>query len=231
MKEFVFGSFIYQYELIKQDRKTLSLTVMPDLKIILKVPRSVEHERIDTFLKKKWFWLEKQLRFFKKYQRKVYKKEYISGEGFLYLGKQYTLKVRRGAQEKVVLDREKIIVTHSGLVSDSKYTKKVLEGWYLKKTEEVFNHRHEYVQKKFDYSDFPKLGIRDMKKRWGSFLGKNKILLNPKLIHVPIECIDYVITHELCHMKFKNHDKGFWKLLEQKCPKWEKIKEKLETYY
>ena len=75
MKEFIFGTFIYEYQLIKQDRKTLSLTVTPDLRLIVKCPFKAESERIETFLQKKWFWLEKQLSFFKKYQRKTYEKE------------------------------------------------------------------------------------------------------------------------------------------------------------
>ena len=83
MKEFVFGTYVYEYQLIKQDRKTLSLTVTPDLQIIVKCPLKAESERIEAFLQKKWFWLEKQLSYFKKYQRKIYEKEYISGEGYL----------------------------------------------------------------------------------------------------------------------------------------------------
>ena len=71
MKEFIFGTFVYEYQLIKQDRKTLSLTVTPDLRIVLKCPVQTDNERIETFLQKKWFWLEKQLSFFKKYQRKI----------------------------------------------------------------------------------------------------------------------------------------------------------------
>ena len=79
MKEFIFGSYIYNYELIKQTRRTMSLTVTPDLRIVLKCPENTTKEKIDHFLQKKWFWLEKQLSFFKKYQRKTYKREYISG--------------------------------------------------------------------------------------------------------------------------------------------------------
>ena len=68
-----------------------------------------------------------------------------------------------------------------------------------------------------------------MKKRWGSFLNQDKIFLNPKLIHSSKDCIDYVITHELCHMKYKSHDSRFHKFLNEQYPKWEKVKEKLET--
>ena len=75
----------------------------------------------------------------------------------------------------------------------------------------------------------PLLAVRDMKKRWGSFVNKQKILLNPNLIHVSKDCIDYVIVHELCHMRYKNHDKKFSGFLDEKYPKWEKVKDKLET--
>ena len=67
-----------------------------------------------------------------------------------------------------------------------------------------------------------------MKRRWGSFVNKNKVILNPNLIHVPKDCIDYVIVHELCHARYKNHDKKFFNFLDEKYPKWEKAKEKLE---
>src|SRR3989338_2430168 len=100
-KKFVFGSFVYDYHLVLQDRKTLSLTVTPDLQICVKCPYKADDERVELFFKRKWFWLEKQLSFFRKYQRKIYQKEYISGEGFLYLGKQYKLLVKKGEYDFV----------------------------------------------------------------------------------------------------------------------------------
>lgn len=81
----------------------------------------------------------------------------------------------------------------------------------------------------FEYKNTPILAIREMKKRWGSFLNKEKIFLNPKLIHTSKDCIDYVIVHELCHLKYKNHSTKFWQLLDEKYPGWQKVKEKLET--
>lgn len=68
-----------------------------------------------------------------------------------------------------------------------------------------------------------------MKRRWGSFLSQDKVILNPKLIHASKDCIDYVIVHELCHLKYKDHNKKFWHLLDEKYPEWKKVKEKLET--
>jgi predicted metal-dependent hydrolase len=229
MKEFIFGTFIYEYQLIKQDRKTLSLTVTPNLRIIVKCPFKADSERIEAFLQKKWFWLEKQLSFFKKYQRKTYEKEYISGEGYLYLGRQYKLVVRKGKDDSVSLTRGQLCVSTTRLITDSKHTKKLIDSWFAEKTKTVFQDRFADALSRFDFKNTPKLFVREMRKRWGSFLNQEKILINPKLIHVSKDCIDYVIVHELCHMKYKNHDKRFYDLLNKKYPKWEKVKDKLET--
>ncbi len=229
MKEFVFGTYVYEYQLIKQDRKTLSLTVTPDLQIIVKCPFKAEAERIEAFLQKKWFWLEKQLSFFKKYQRKIYEKEYISGEGYLYLGRQYKLVVRKGKEDSVSLTRGQLILYTTKPVDNGKHNKKLIEAWFAERTDRIFQERFTEALSRFDLKHTPKLSIREMKKRWGSYLSQDKIFLNPKLIHTSKDCIDYVIVHELCHMKYKNHDKSFYKFLEEKFPRWEKVKEKLET--
>jgi predicted metal-dependent hydrolase len=229
MREFVFGTFVYEYELIRQERKTLSLTVRPDLRIVLKCPEGVDAERIESFLQKKWFWLEKQLSFFKKYRRKFYEKEYISGEGYLYLGRQYKLVVKRGEVNSVVLTRGQLIVFTTKSVSDGRHNKKLIDSWFGDKTIDIFQARFDEMLKRFDYKNAPKLSLRVMKRRWGSYLKQDKIFLNPKLIHMSRECIDYVIVHELCHMRYKNHDKRFYTFLDKQFPKWEKVKEKLET--
>ncbi|MFH1652706.1 MAG: SprT family zinc-dependent metalloprotease [Pseudomonadota bacterium] len=228
-KEFIFGSFVYHYDLVMQDRKTLSLTVKPDLGITLKCPCGADNERIESFLRRKWFWLEKQLSFFKRYQRKRYQKEYVSGEGFLYLGRQFKLLVEKAKEDKVLMTKGLLKVYTTKSVLDGKYTKKLLDKWYDEKIDQIFHDRYEQVKLRFEYKTIPRLVIRDMQKRWGSFLNKDTILLNPKLIHTPKKCIDYVIAHELCHMRHKNHDKNFYKFLKRQCPNWQKIKEKLET--
>lgn len=231
MKKFIFGSYIYDYKLNREERKTLSLTVKPDLSLFVKCPIQASDERIELFLKKKWLWMQKQLNYFNKFQRKIYKKEYISGESFFYLGRQYMLFVKEANKNVVAFARGKINVFTRVHTYDSSYNKLLLDRWFSKRTREIFSERFNEIIKKFDYKKVPQFDIRKMDKRWGSFLNKDKILLNPKLIGVSKACIDYVITHELCHMKYKNHDKRFYKLLEEKFPGWEKIKDKLENYF
>lgn len=227
-KRFIFGTYVYHYDLLLQERKTLTLTVTPDLRISVKCPHTAGPERVETFLRRKWFWLEKQLRFFQKYQRKTYEKEYLSGEGFFYLGRQYKLSVQRADADKVSLTKGVLVVQTTKNVQAAKHTKKLLDAWYKEKMQHVFKERFAAAKQGFDYAKMPELAIREMPKRWGSYVAPGKVVLNPKLIHASRECIDYVITHELCHGKYRHHNKYFYTLLTQKYPKWERVKERLE---
>jgi len=225
---FKYGKYSYKYFLVRQDRKTISLTVQPNLKIILKCPIKYDQEKIDKFLRRKWLWMEKQISYFKKFQRKYGKKEYISGESFLYLGRQYMLIVKKSKEDGVILDHGKIKLSTTKEVSNGRYNKKILEKWYDQRAVFIFNNQYRKVFKKFDYDFAPTLTMRKMNKRWGSFLTAKKIIINPKLILASKDCIDYVMTHELCHMMHRKHDRKFYDLLELKINNWKQLKDKLE---
>lgn len=227
-RTFEYGTHRYIYGLIRQDRKTLSLTVEPCLDIILKVPEDADDERIEKFLRKKWMWLNKQITFFEKYRRKYYQKEYVSGESFYYLGRQYKLVVVNGNKNSVALSKGKLTITTSKKISDGQFNRTLLERWYKNRRHVVFAERYDEVLKNFDYKFTPELTVRVMSRRWGSYIKGERIILNPLLIQAPKEAIDYVITHELCHMKYKNHDARFYQLMDTKYPGWRKTKEKLE---
>lgn len=227
-RTFEYGTHRYIYGLIRQDRKTLSLTVEPCLDIILKVPKDADDERIEKFLRKKWMWLNKQITFFEKYRRKYYQKEYVSGESFYYLGRQYKLAVVNGDKNSVALSKGKLTITTSKKTSNGQFNRTLLERWYKNRRHIVFAERYAEVLKNFDYRFTPELTVRVMSRRWGSYVKGERIILNPLLIQAPKEAIDYVITHELCHMKYKNHDARFYQLMDTKYPGWRKTKEKLE---
>ncbi|MFC1612950.1 M48 family metallopeptidase [Patescibacteria group bacterium] len=225
---FKYGKYSYKYFLVRQTRKTISLTVKPNLIIILKCPIEYSEEKISKFLKRKWLWIEKQIAYFKKFQKKYSHKEYISGESFFYLGKQYKLVVNRAKFDKVSLKYGKIQVDTTKKVSNGRYNKKLLKEWYNKRILFIFNEQYNKVFKNFSCNFMPTLVIRKMNKRWGSFLSNKKIILNPDLIYSAKDCIAYVIIHELCHLKYKKHDKKFYRLLEMKINNWKSIKDKLE---
>lgn len=228
---FKYGRYSYDYYTIFQDRKTVALTVQPSLNIILKCPVGYDADKIDRFLKRKWLWLEKQVLYFKKYRKKIEKKEYVSGESFLYLGRQYKLLVKAAKSPSVRLESGRIFLFTAESVQDRNVNKKLLDSWFDQRTRLVFASRLKEMIKKFNYSFVPELTIRKMPKRWGSYLSSKRIILNPLLIRASKDCIDYVIVHELCHMKYRDHDKKFFKLQESMIPNWKEVKERLELRF
>lgn len=228
MQIFNYGKYHYNYKLLRLDRKSLSLTILPDLSIIVRGPLQVQQERIEQFLQKKWMWIEEQLKYFKKYQTKQTKKDYVSGESFLYLGRQYQLIVKPAKYDNVSLTKGVLVCETVDSVKNTISTKKKLDKWFADRAKVFLAERYDEVFKNFNYNDKPKLVMKKMDRRWGSFVRGKSIILNPLLIRASKDCIDYVITHELCHIKYRNHNKQFYALLSKKYPGWEVVKEKLE---
>lgn len=227
---FAWGKYNFSYYIFKEDRKTVSLRVTPKMKIIVKCPIEMKEKDLNEFLKRKYDWTAKQLEFFKKFQGKK-EKQYISGEAVLYLGRQYKLVIRKGEPERAVLKGGELCLFIENGVDNAEYNETVLREWHQQRAKEIFTKRLAEMLKKFDFSFTPIIVIRKMEKKWGSFTGKRKIILNSKLIQASRDCIDYVIIHELCHFKYRDHSHKFYKLLSSKIPNWEKVRDKLEMRF
>src|SRR5690606_2822925 len=140
---------------------------------------------------------------------------YVSGETHYYLGRRYRLKVIQDDFECVKFNRGRIFLYVSKLHSwHDKYD--LMKDWYRTRAKFIFRERLNMCYQRVQNLDipFPEMQIRSMKSQWGSCTPAGKIILNPKLIKLPKKLIDYVIVHELCHLKEHNHSKSFYQLLE-----------------
>ncbi len=213
-------------QIIKKDVKQINIKVKPNCEVVLTAPQDTTDEHIDFVLQKRADWIAKKVDFFKKYQPAA-NKEYVSGENFVYLGRNYRLKVIESQNEGVKLQRGYLQVFVKDKNNLAKKQRLVKE-WYLIKAEEHF-------QKAIDkYQPIVKEGItniriREMKTRWGSCNPvKGYINLNSKLIKKPTVCIEYVIFHELAHLVYPDHSRQFYNYLSLFMPDWKERKRKLE---
>ena len=217
------------YELYYTDRKTLGIKVYPDTSVKVFAPIDTDLPIIEQHLKAKRKWIEKQQRSFRSYLPATPARQYIGGESFLYLGKQYMLKIESSKAEEVKLYQGRLVV--KTVNPEATHIKKLLQQWYIARATILFNKLFEeqfYLFKRFGLEK-PILQIKKMEKRWGSCTPQQKIILNPELIKAPVVCINYVILHELCHLVHHNHSKAFYQLLENFMPDWQKYKQLLET--
>ena len=227
-QKFEYGRFSYEYFIEFAKRKTLALEVLPNLRIIVKAPLGATLDEIESFLKRKWSWLERQLSELRKFKKSNTERKYISGESYYYLGRQYMLLVEKAKNDTVKLERGKLRIYTTGSVQNSENNKKLLGERYARNRERIFKQEYVKAFKLFDYKTMPQLGQRIMARRWGSYTSDGKVLLNPRLIEAPREAIYYVCIHELCHVVNKKHDEAFYRIMNSKVSHWRQIKESLE---
>ena len=221
-----FGSKQIDYQIEYSERKTLGITVTPDMDVLVKAPNDSTISKIEEKLKKKAPWIIRQQSFFLAYHPKTTERKYISGETHLYLGRQYLLKVEENEKESVKLKGKFIEVK----TPDKTKVKQLLNNWYLEHARSKFHATALPLIEKFKkYKVEPSsIVLREMPTRWGSCTPKGKIILNPELIKAPKGCIEYVIVHELCHLIHHDHTQKFIDLQTKEMKDWGKWKTKLE---
>ncbi len=236
-RSFQYGSQTIPYILVKKSRKTLGITVKPDKSLVVTSPEEKELQEIEKILVKKGKWILKQIRYFDSLPHQSFEKEYIPGESFRILGRQYRLKVYDGESSFVKVTHGMIHITvKNPKDKDGKYKvnliRNTLENWYKEKAKEYLLKRAGKVSKRLKYLNLPvsTIEVKKMSKRWGSCTPKAKIILNSELIKVPCDCIDYVLIHEHLHLKIHSHNKKFYALLSTVLPGWEKVKDKLDRF-
>ncbi|MBX3734022.1 MAG: M48 family metallopeptidase [Verrucomicrobiae bacterium] len=210
-------------------RKTLAISVLPDGTLELAAPDQAPLEAILPRVAKRLRWIRTQRRAFSEMNALRPALRYVNGATHRYLGRQYRLKIVKGEVQEVSLRGPYFqIVTPT---ANQNAVKQALEAWYRRQARLQFERRlaswAEWCRQR--HLPQPKLCLRRMPKRWGSALQDGTICLNPELIKTPSVCIEYVIAHEICHLKHHNHGSAFYSELGNLCPDWTLRKKRLES--
>lgn len=211
----------------KLPRKTFSIEISPDMSVLVKAPNNVSDEQIIYKIENRKTRIYRQVCYFENLQPKLKQQKYISWETFLYLWKEYILKIKKAKDDEYVeLDWNNMFV----YAKDKKNVKNIVEDRYQNKAYKLFKDTVYNVLDMFKDQDIKLkwLRIRKMnKRRWSC--SKNWIItLNYELIKAPIWCIKYVLSHECCHLIEFGHNRRFYELLEYVMPGREKQKLRLE---
>lgn len=209
----------------KKPRKKLRIVVKPDLSVSAEAPDRFSEEEIHKAIQSKARWIVKQLDSLEKFHPIPTPHRYVSGETFVYLGRQYRLRVVEGDAMPAKL-RGRFLNVSAPNKNDHATVQKSVDAWYRNRADDVF---HRYLGNCMEIAkrhgiEEPTLAIREMRTRWGSCSASGRVTLNLKLIQAPVHCVEYVIMHELCHLTHHNHSPAFFRLLTRCMPDWEKRK-------
>ena len=224
-----FGTRKITYNLHREDRKRMRIVVAPGLTVDVFAPATDDDDQVQAAVMKKAAWIAGKLDALERYHPLPAPKQYISGETLVYLGRQYRLKVNQGSSQPAKLMGRFLRVWVEDK-SDTQGVRKKVDAWYRKRAHETLGR---YMEKSYAIASRhgvpePVLFIRNMRRRWGSCSSKGRITINLNLVKAPVHCIEYVIMHELCHLKYHNHSKSFYSLLTRCQPDWRKRKVELD---
>ena len=228
------GTLTYGTETIRYEvrflasRQTLAIEVHPDSRVLVRAPVDCPEPLIAERVQKRAAWICRQLAEFTRYRPRTPARQYVNGESHLYLGRQYRLKLAEGDSASVKITRGQLLVTLPGAPEPVRVMA-LLHRWYLDRARAVFTEVLAASLEHFKEVDQPRLIVRKMKSRWGSLSRAGTMTLNVNLVRAPRPCIEYVVSHELCHIRHRDHDARFFKLLAQVMPDWEQRKQRLEA--
>ena len=210
------------YRIKYSKRKTLNITVERDRQIIVHAPENLSIDKIESIIQSKKDWITNKLSHIQKYPVCPELKEFVSGETFLYLGRNYRLSLVDKDIEGVEFNGQFLLSKDNQIRADELFRK-----WYQTKALEIIQPLAvgyaEHLGVRFNACK-----ISDMRYRWGSCTPRKNLNFNWRIIKAPLFVIRYIVVHELIHLIESNHTPDFWNRLSIQAPDYQKAKDWLK---
>ncbi|OQC38128.1 MAG: hypothetical protein BWX63_00597 [Bacteroidetes bacterium ADurb.Bin041] len=194
-------------------KKTVSIFIERDSSVRVLAPASASNETIETAIKSKEYLIFSKLAKWKELNQGKVNREYVNGQSFLYLGRNYRLKLTE--DQNVPLK-----ISGSFFLLDKKYlpkAEKVFKDFYKEKGLLKIKERIKVHEDKFSIKP-TSVKVLDLQNRWASWTPKNGLNFHWKCVMAPVSVLDYIIMHEMVHLKYPNHSADFWNELDKKMP-------------
>lgn len=220
-----------EYEVIFSRRRTLGISVLPDSSVIVRVPYRTSKKTIIRMVEEKSEWIIKHRDNFKNNRQNKPVRSFTDGSSHLFRGKKCILNISESKRRFVRFNGDSIDMGIDN-TGDENSVKKLLQKGYKAEAYSNIPILFENILRKYNDLNFRPTGlvIRSMKRRWGSCSNKGKITLSSELIRLSDKHIEYVIVHELCHLRHHNHGPRFYELLSELYPEWKTVRKEIREY-
>lgn len=215
----------------RSSRRTLAIYVNRDASVLVRAPLRVSLGEVSVFLHERWDWIQAQRQVFLQNPAPL-PFRYRHGETFRHLGEDYLLQVEPGTRDQASSQGPVLTVRlKEESLQDAAALEQAIARWQRREALKLFPQRMAacHSAMKSLSLPYPQLKVRSMRSRWGSCSRSAIITLNLELMRMPMDCIDYVITHELCHLVEFNHSPRFYELQARFMPDWKQRKQQLEA--
>ena len=199
-------------QLIRSRRRSLALEIRPDGALIVRAPYFVTDSVIRKFVRRNRAWIDKVYHRTRQQAELSPPKKFIEGEKFLYLGKEYPLHIAGEIDGKLLFEDQFLL--------SARYlpkARKLFDRWYREEAFLILTQRCQFYAPKMGVN-YQRIKLSNAKHRWGSCNPKGNLCFNWRLVMAPQEIMDYVVVHELAHVKELNHSARFWAIVEKVFP-------------
>lgn len=234
MSHIKYGNTDIYYSLYKQERKDVRIVVDLVNGVVVYTPKKTSDKKIYDLLSSKARWIYDKIQELGEVKINVAPKEFVSGEKLPYLGRQYRLKVHRDAvdQSSFGFNQGRFIATVPSNWKQEKVQATLEESlieWYRNRGLRKVEERATYYEHLLGVES-TSIQLRTQHKRWGTCTPEGNIYLNWRIVMAPVRVIDYIIVHELAHLRIPEHNQDFWNLVRSILPHYEEDKEWLRIH-
>ena len=207
-------------------KKTVAVTVDPSGSVLLVAPEHFTTSRLDAVVRRKAAWIQQRRRHVESHDLLRAPREFVSGESVLYLGRHYRLKVHPNAAGEAKLRGGWLHVAAPSGVRQTAHVRAVLVSWLRGHAAERLPERVAAWRARAGV-EMPRVVIADQQKRWGSCDRNGTIRFNWRIIQAPMRLVDYVVVHELVHLRHRGHGRDYWQAFGRVMPDYELRREDL----
>ncbi len=221
-----FGSTEISFEIRRSSRRrTVAVAFDPEDGVLVTAPENVPVERLDQVVRDKAPWILERLRLVEESGPALPAREFVSGETFLYLGRQYRLRVMASSAPSALKlkDGWLHVEVEDGLEGDLRAdrTRERLVEWYRKRAAQRLPERVQLWAARMNIETFGDVHIADQRSRWASCDAAGNFRFNWRIVQSPLRLVDYVVVHELAHLVHRDHTEAFWRTVAEAQPDFE----------
>ncbi|MCJ7435687.1 MAG: M48 family metallopeptidase [Anaerolineales bacterium] len=210
-------------KLVRSRRRTIALIVERDGSLTIRAPIRASRAAIDSFVQEQTAWILRKREVVKRIAE-IPAKQYVDGETFLFLGSSYDLKLVRPQRPSLKFENG----FHLSKTAQKK-GQQIFIRWYKERALEIISARVDEYARQYDFS--PKqVKITSAKTRWGSCSPNSTLSFTWRLALAPLDVIDYIVVHELAHLRVRNHSQKFWKVVEAILPEYKSQRKWLKEH-
>lgn len=235
VEEIEYNGQVIQFCIQKKKIKNMYIKVNSKQEVIVSMPINFKKEFAKKFVKEKVNWIVERMNKYENNSKKIETFEFKDNDEVYILGKKYKIKLYKDKQNKIIINEMQInMYIKDKFINNSQYKKKIYYNWLKEFAIDFFKDltvKYQNEMKKYKIP-MPEIEVKSVKSKWGSCTpSKKKVMFNLSLIKTSIECIQYVVVHELAHFRYQNHSREFYNFVSYFIPNYKQIRITINKEY